>query len=79
MRSQPSSWLLMSAVIWQYECVHVIPRPPMFAPGLMNSFRASRFRSTKNRKSRLPGILHHAFAGVARGDAGELALEGCGG
>src|ERR1700730_1584943 len=30
------------------------------------------------RKSKLPGVAHHALAGVAAGDVGELALEGGG-
>lgn len=32
----------------QYECIHRIPREPMFAPRLIKPFRASPFRSIFN-------------------------------
>ena len=53
-RNQPSRLPLMSALIMpvatslQYECVHVIPRRPTFAPRFMKPFRASRFKSSLN-------------------------------
>ena len=53
------------------ECVHVIPRPPMFAPGLMKPFRASRFRSSFNpscRQTRSRG------RGIRRGSMFKLEI-----
>ena len=67
MRNQPSFGPLMSALIVpvaispQYECVHLIPRPPMFVPRRTNPRRASRFKSSfspscKQTRSRGRGI-----------------------
>ena len=56
-------------------------RPMSVLPPIATEERTSREvrKVPKSEVAILPRIPHHALAGVARGDAGELALEGGGG
>src|SRR5450631_1939642 len=56
-------------------------RPMSGLPPIATEERTSREvrKVPKFEVATLPRIPHHALAGVARGDAGELALEGGGG